>query len=55
MTTINQVIRTVRAKKKRLAKTKALENSPFKKGVCRRILITSPKKPNRADRKVAKV
>jgi small subunit ribosomal protein S12 len=56
MTTLNQTIRkNKRFCKIQLSKTKALEQRPFKKGVCRRVLITSPKKPNSADRKIAKV
>tara|TARA_B100000787_G_C16157935_1_gene279891 strand:+ start:113 stop:280 length:168 start_codon:yes stop_codon:yes gene_type:complete len=55
MVTLNQVNKNKRILKIQLTKTKALEQNPFKKGVCRRILITSPKKPNRADRKIAKV
>ena len=55
MATINQTTRISRKKKVNKRKSPALIGNPFKKGVCRRVLITSPKKPNRADRKIAKV
>lgn len=55
MATINQTTRISRKKKVKKRKSPALIGNPFKKGVCRRVLITSPKKPNRADRKIAKV
>ena len=55
MPTINQISRKRRKNKLKKSKRPALEGNPFKKGVCRRVLITSPKKPNRADRKIAKI
>jgi len=55
MPRINQLIRKNRINKKRVSKRPALNGSPFKKGVCTRILTKTPKKPNSALRKVAKV
>ena len=55
MPTINQTSRNKRHKKLKKTKVPGLQKNPFKKGICRRILIVSPKKPNRADRKIAKV
>lgn len=56
MATINQVVRkgcrkTIRTKNK----VPALEGSPFRKGICRRVFIMTPKKPNSAQRKVARI
>ncbi|MBL8780962.1 MAG: 30S ribosomal protein S12 [Alphaproteobacteria bacterium] len=55
MPTINQLIRKPR--KPNLARTKApaLQASPQKRGVCTRVYTTTPKKPNSALRKVARV
>jgi len=55
MPTINQLLRKPRAKVKAKSKSPALENSPQKRGVCTRVYTTTPKKPNSALRKVAKV
>jgi small subunit ribosomal protein S12 len=55
MPTINQLIRKERAKAKKKNKTPALQNSPQKRGVCVRVYTTTPKKPNSALRKVARV
>ena len=56
MVTINQIIRkNPRKQKIKTKKNAALDKNPFKQGICRRIVIISPKKPNRANRKVAKV
>lgn len=55
MPTINQLIRKGRKKQKKKCKTPALEASPQKRGVCTRVYTTTPKKPNSALRKVAKV
>lgn len=55
MPTINQLIRFGRKKSKAKSKSPALENSPFKRGVCTRVFTTTPKKPNSALRKVARV
>lgn len=55
MPTINQLLRKPRSKVKVKSKSPALENSPQKRGVCTRVYTTTPKKPNSALRKVAKV
>lgn len=55
MSTINQLVRNPR--KKKIAKTgvPALDGCPQKRGVCTRVYTTTPKKPNSALRKVARV
>ncbi|MCC6011773.1 30S ribosomal protein S12 [Candidatus Caldipriscus sp.] len=55
MPTINQLVRHGRKPKKRKSKSPALEGCPQKRGVCIRVYTTTPKKPNSALRKVAKV
>ena len=55
MPTINQLIRNPRAKVVTKSKVPALEACPQKRGVCTRVYTTTPKKPNSALRKVAKV
>ena len=55
MPTINQLIRKPRAKVVTKSKVPALEACPQKRGVCTRVYTTTPKKPNSALRKVAKV
>ena len=55
MPTINQLIRKPRAKVVTKSKVPALEACPQKRGVCTRVYSTTPKKPNSALRKVAKV
>jgi small subunit ribosomal protein S12 len=55
MPTINQLLRKPRAKIKAKSKVPAMENCPQKRGVCTRVYTTTPKKPNSALRKVAKV
>jgi len=68
MPTINQLIRNPRKKKVRKTKSPALQrnfnslknkpvitNSPFKRGVCLKVSTTTPKKPNSALRKIARV
>lgn len=57
MGTINQKLRVRKYSKKALKKTRtpALESNPQKKGICLRVLIRKPKKPNSAQRKVAKL
>ena len=55
MPTINQLIRKPRHPKVRRTKTPALQSSPQKRGVCTRVYTTTPKKPNSALRKVARV
>lgn len=55
MPTINQLVRKGRVKIELKSKTKALEACPQRRGVCTRVYTTTPKKPNSALRKVAKV
>jgi small subunit ribosomal protein S12 len=55
MPTINQLMRKGRATEAVKSKVPALANSPQKRGVCTRVYTTTPKKPNSALRKVAKV
>lgn len=55
MPTINQLVKSGRKDKKVRPKTPALKQSPQRKGVCTMVYTTSPKKPNSALRKVAKV
>lgn len=55
MPTINQLVRKGRKKVKKKVKAPALEACPQKKGVCVRVYTTTPKKPNSALRKVARV
>ena len=55
MPTINQLIRQPRVTVKAKSKSPALESCPQKRGVCTRVYTTTPKKPNSALRKVAKV
>src|SRR5512136_2849394 len=53
--TINQLVRNSRKKVAEKAKTPALKGAPQKRGVCTRVYTTTPKKPNSALRKVARV
>jgi small subunit ribosomal protein S12 len=53
--TINQLVRSSREKVTWKSKSPALAGSPQKRGVCTRVYTTTPKKPNSALRKVAKV
>lgn len=53
MPTINQLCRKKRSIKKRRNKVPALETSPQKKGVCTKVFLRTPKKPNSALRKLA--
>lgn len=55
MATINQLVRKPRASKKEKSSVPALESCPQKRGVCTRVYTTTPKKPNSALRKVARV
>jgi len=52
---ISQLIREGRSKIQKKAKTPALQQAPQKRGVCIRVYTTTPKKPNSALRKVARV
>jgi len=53
--TINQLVRYGRKKVKGKSKAPALQGNPLKKGVCTKVFTTTPKKPNSALRKVARV
>jgi small subunit ribosomal protein S12 len=53
--TINQLVRKGRQKVRKKGTTPALQGSPQKRGVCTRVYTTTPKKPNSALRKVARV
>jgi small subunit ribosomal protein S12 len=55
MPTINQLVRNGRVKVVEASKSRALDSNPQKRGVCTRVYTTTPKKPNSALRKVAKV
>ena len=55
MTRINQLINKPRVKKTKKSKSAALQGSPQKKAICTKVYVTSPKKPNSAKRKVAKL
>ena len=56
MPTNNQLIRNILRKPKRIKwRTRALNKCPQKKGVCVKVFITTPRKPNSAKRKVTKV
>ena len=55
MPTINQLIRNGRKKPIKKTKVPAMESCPQKRGVCTRVYTTTPKKPNSALRKVARI
>ena len=55
MPTINQLVRMGRTVAKKRTKVPALDSCPQKRGVCLRVYTTTPKKPNSALRKVARV
>ena len=55
MPTINQLVRQSRKAVKKKSNSPALENCPQRRGVCTRVFTTTPKKPNSALRKVARV
>ncbi|MGC9327104.1 MAG: 30S ribosomal protein S12 [Candidatus Hinthialibacter sp.] len=55
MPTINQLIKKGRIRKKKKTKAPAMQGCPQKRGVCTRVWTMSPKKPNSALRKVARV
>nr|YP_009441365.1 ribosomal protein S12 [Lympha mucosa]ATN23374.1 ribosomal protein S12 [Lympha mucosa] len=55
MPTITQILKKSRKYKKVKRKSSSLQKSPQKKGICIRVYATNPKKPNSAERKVAKV
>ena len=55
MPTINQLVRKGRKRVKKKGNTPALKGAPQKRGVCTRVYTSTPKKPNSALRKVARV
>ena len=55
MPTLNQLVRNSRKKAVRKSKSPAMQQCPQKRGVCTRVYTTTPKKPNSALRKVARV
>ena len=55
MPTIQQLVRHGRTPKRKKSKSAALQQNPQRRGVCTRVYTTTPKKPNSALRKVAKV
>jgi len=55
MPTINQLVRKPRERAIEKSKSPALNNCPQKRGVCTRVYTTTPKKPNSAMRKIARV
>ena len=55
MSTVNQLVRKPRKRKKAKTDVPALKGSPQRRGVCTRVYTTTPKKPNSALRKVCKV
>jgi small subunit ribosomal protein S12 len=55
MPTIQQLVRSQRKRVKRKTKSPALKSCPQRRGVCTRVYTTTPKKPNSALRKVARV
>ncbi|MEO0400569.1 MAG: 30S ribosomal protein S12 [Pseudomonadota bacterium] len=55
MPTIQQLIRKPRKPRRKINKVPAMEANPQKRGVCTRVYTTTPKKPNSALRKVAKI
>ena len=55
MPTLNQLVRKGRARIAKKNKSPALQKNPQKRGVCTRVYTTTPKKPNSALRKVARV
>lgn len=55
MPTISQLVRKGRQKQKNKSKAPALQSCPFKRGICLKTYVVDPKKPNSANRKVARV
>ena len=55
MPTIQQLVRKGRSPKRKASKSAALQQNPQRRGVCTRVYTTTPKKPNSALRKVARV
>lgn len=55
MATFNQLLKNIKIKKVKKSRSSALQSCPQKKGLCIKVYITTPKKPNSAKRKVASV
>jgi small subunit ribosomal protein S12 len=55
MPTVQQLIRVGRRRAEKKTKTRALRGSPQRRGVCTQVMVKTPKKPNSALRKVARV
>ena len=55
MPTVNQLVRRGRKRQKKIGNTPALQGCPQRRGVCVRVYTTTPKKPNSALRKIARV
>ena len=55
MPTINQLVRAGRKRRKKKSKVPSLDSCPQRRGVCLQVMTRTPKKPNSALRKVAKV
>lgn len=55
MASLNYIIKNKRKKVKKNSRTRAFNHQPFAKGVCLKVFVKKPKKPNSAIRKVAKV
>ena len=55
MTSYNQLCKTPRIKKVKISKSPALQKCPQKKGICIKLVIKTPRKPNSALRKLAKL
>ena len=55
MPTISQLAKNPRLTEKKKSKSRALQNNPQKRGVCTRVYTTTPKRPNSALRKVARI
>lgn len=55
MSTINQIVKLTRISKKKKNKVIALQRNPQKKGICLKVFTMTPKKPNSALRKVARI
>lgn len=55
MATINQAQKKIKFFRRRFVRVKALQQCPQKRGICTKVVIMNPKKPNSADRKVAKL
>jgi small subunit ribosomal protein S12 len=55
MVTVQQLVRSERKKREKKTKAPALQSCPQRRGVCTRVYTTTPKKPNSALRKVARI